>query len=306
MLERHGDIANAAQARLLDVRRLLLIGRLDAAEAALGQVDQAALRPAARTVHALAAAGIALRRLEVDAARTALARAADAAAEARIPALAAEVEQAAAVLALPAARTIGPQGERVLRLDAVAALLASDALVIDACRYAVRAGGHHVGLAGRPVLFALARALGEAWPGDVTREALIARGFGGREADEPHRMRLRVEIARLRAVLKPMAAIVATPRGFVLNPRGRAATVLAPPVDEPHGAVLALLADGESWSSSALALALALALGTSQRSVQRALDALAGRVAAVGQGRARRWMIPVPPVFATSLLLPGA
>ncbi|AHE57466.1 hypothetical protein NX02_29515 [Sphingomonas sanxanigenens DSM 19645 = NX02] len=303
LLDRHGDAANAAQARLIDARRLLLIGRLDAAEQALGAIDAAALRPAARTVHALAAAGIALRRLQINAARAALAAAAAAAVEARIPPLAAEVEQAAAALALPAARIVGPGGARVLRLDDVAALLASDALVIDACRYAIRAGGHHVALAGRPVLFALARALGEAWPGEVSRELLIQRGFGGREADESHRMRLRVEIARLRAVLKPVAGIVATRAGFVLKPRAGGATVLAPPVDEPHGAVLALLADGESWTSSGLALAL----GTSQRSVQRALDALAapGRVEPVGRGRARRWLIPVPPAFATSLLLPG-
>ncbi|MGF7150839.1 hypothetical protein FHS96_004500 [Sphingomonas zeicaulis] len=304
LLDRQGDTANAAQARLIEVRRLLLIGRLDAAAHALDGIDGAALRPAARAVHALAAAGIALSRLKVVAARAALTDATSAAAEAGIPALAVEVARAAAVLTLPAARTISPAGERVLRLEEVAALLSSDALVIDACRYAIRGADHHVALAGRPVLFALARALGEAWPGDVPRELLIARGFGGREADESHRMRLRVEIGRLRAALKPVAAIVATRAGFALKVHCGDMVVLAPPVDEPHGAVLALLADGESWSSSALALAL----GTSQRSVQRALDALArlGRVEPVGDGRARRWLIPVPPAFATSLLLPGS
>ena len=46
--------------------------------------------------------------------------------------------------------------------------------------------------------------------------------------------------------------------------------------------MLAFLADGESWSSSALALAL----GASQRTVQRALDSLAaaGKVQSFGHG----------------------
>jgi hypothetical protein len=79
--------------------------------------------------------------------------------------------------------------------------------------------------------------------------------------------------------------------------------VLAPPVEEQHARVLAFLADGESWSSSALALAL----GASSRTVQRALDALAiaGKVQSFGLGRARRWMTPPLPGFPTVLLLPG-
>ena len=55
-----------------------------------------------------------------------------------------------------------------------------------------------ISLATRPVLFALARALAEAWPGDVPRDALVARAFGAKLADESHRARLRVEIGRLR------------------------------------------------------------------------------------------------------------
>ena len=177
--------------------------------------------------------------------------------------------------------------------------------MVDACRHVVRDGRTVVSLAGRPVLFALARALAEAWPGDVPREALVARAFGARHADESHRARLRVEIGRLRAAMKTLADVSATGRGFVLAPHGgRDAVVLAWPVDEEHAAVLALLADGESWSSSALALAL----GTSQRTVQRALDALAaaGKVQPLGRGRARRWMTPPLPGFATTLLLPAA
>jgi len=144
------------------------------------------------------------------------------------------------------------------------------------------------------VLFALARVLGEAWPRDVPRDALVARAFGWKVADESYRARLRVEIGRLRRALRPQADIRATQRGFALAPRrARAVVVLAPPVEDEHAALLAFLVDGESWSSSALALAL----GTSQRTVQRALDALAaaGKVQSFGRGRARRWTIPSVP-----------
>jgi hypothetical protein len=214
------------------------------------------------------------------------------------------VASAAGVLESPAARQIAEGEERPLRLHEVEALLASPALVVDACRYAVGAGGRSVPLAGRPVLFALARALAEAWPRDVARGVLLARAFRARTADESHRARLRVEIGRLRRLLAGLAAIEATELGFVLRPLdGRRVAVLAHPLDEGHGAVLALLADGEAWSSSALALAL----GTSQRSVQRALESLAsrGKVQAVGRGRARRWMTPTLPGITTTLLLPA-
>jgi len=303
-LEEHGDRLNAAQARWLEVRRLLLIGRLDDAERALAQVDPAPFPPASRAAHELAVAGIALRRLQTRAARAALGRAELAARQAGIPALAAEVASAFLVLNNPAARLHAGGQERLLRLEEVEALLASKALVVDACRYLVRARGQLVSLARRPVLFALARALGEAWPGDVARDALIARAFGSKRADDSHRARLRVEMGRLRAVLRPLAQVSATPRGFALAPRrARQVVVLARPVDEPHASVLALLADGESWSSSALALAL----GSSQRTVQRGLDALAaaGKVQSFGHGRARRWVTPPLPGFTTTLLLPA-
>jgi hypothetical protein len=304
VLDAHGDRVNAAHARYLDVKRRLLVGHLDEAERALGQLDPAPLPPALRAAHELVVAGIALRRLRTQAARAALARALDAARHAGIVALLAEVDNAARLLDAPAARRIAREGGQLLRADEVEALLASDALVIDACRYAVAEAGRMVRLAGRPVLFALARALGEGWPGDVPRDELIERAFRTRYADETHRARLRVEIGRLRRLLQPLAGVDATRRGFALVPRraGEVA-VLAWPVEESHAAVLALLADGESWSSSALALAL----DASQRSVQRALDALAaaGKVQPVGRGRARRWMAPTPGI-TTTLLLPAA
>src|SRR5438309_1330323 len=305
-LEEHGDRVNAAHARYLEVRRLRLIGRIDEAERTLAELDPALFPPASRTAHELVVAGIAMRRLRTKAARAALARAERAARHARIPALTAEVESAFLVLNTPAALLIASGEERPLLLEGVEALLASKALVVDACRYAVRDASKAVSLARRPVLFALARALGEAWPGDVPRDTLLARAFGAKRADESHRARLRVEIARLRAVLRTLADVSATKRGFRLAPRrAREVVVLARPaeVDEEYAAVLAFLADGESWSSSALALAL----GTSQRTVQRALDSLAaaGKVQSLGRARARRWMTPPVPGFTTTLLLPA-
>jgi hypothetical protein len=306
-LEEHGDRVNAAHARYLEVRRLLLIGRVDEAERTLAELDPAPFPPASRTVHELVAAGIAMRRLRTKAARAALARAERAARHAGIPALTAEVESACLVLNTPAARLIASGEERLLLLEEVEALLASKAFVVDACRLVVRAEGNVVSLAKRPVLFAVARALGEAWPGDVARDALIARAFRSKLADESHRARLRVEVARLRTVLRTLAGVSATKRGFALAPRrAREVVVLAQPLgdeDEEHAAVLAFLADGELWSSSALALAL----GTSQRTVQRALDSLAaaGKVQSFGRGRARRWTTPPVPGFTTTLLLPA-
>jgi hypothetical protein len=302
-LEAHADRVNAAHARYLEVRRLLLIGRIDQAERRLTGLDPAPLPPASRTAHELVVAGIAIRRLRTKAARAALARATGAAHLAGIPALTAEVESAYRVLSTPAARLVANGEERVLLLEEVEALLASRALVVDACRHVVRRAGTVVSLTSRPVLFALARALSEAWPGDVPRDALVARAFGAPVADESHRARLRVEVGRLRTVLRTLADVRATKRGFALAPRrARGVIVLAPPVEDEHAWVLAFLADGESWSSSALALAL----GTSQRTVQRALDSLesAGKVQSFGRGRARRWMTPPVPGFTTTLLLP--
>jgi len=302
-LEAHGDRLNAAHARYLGVRHLLLIGRLKEAEHTLAELDCANLPPVLKAVHELAAAGIALRRLNTKVARNALARARLAANEAGIPALASEVESACLVLETPAARLIANGAERTLLLEDVEALQASNMLVVDACRYLVRAAHQAVSLASRPVLFELARALGEAWPGDVSRDVLLARAFGAKLADESHRARLRVEIGRLRRMLRTLATVSATKSGFQLAPcHAREVVVLARPEDE-HAAVLAFLADGESWSSSALALAL----GTSQRTVQRALDSLAaaGKVQAFGRARARRWMTPPVPGFTTTLLLPA-
>ncbi|CAG4894646.1 hypothetical protein R69919_03145 [Paraburkholderia gardini] len=302
-LEAHGDRVNAAHARYLEVRRLLLMGRLDDAERRLAALDPELFPPASRAAHELVVAGIAMRRLHTKPARAALTRAGRAARHAGIPALMAEVESASRVLDAPTARLIAHGEARLLVLAEVEALLQSRALVVDACRYVVCDTDTKVSLATRPVLFTLARVLAEAWPEDVPRDTLVARAFRAKTADESHRARLRVEVGRLRTALRDVADVSATKRGFALTPRrAPEVVVLARPVEEAHATVLAFLADGESWSSSALALVL----GTSQRTVQRALDSLsaAGKVQSSGRGRARRWMTPPVPGFTTTLLLP--
>ena len=302
-LETKGDRANAAHARCLEIRRLVLIGHLDEAELRLAALDATTLPPALRATLELIVAGIALRRLRTKPARDALLRASHAARDSGIPALAAEVDHVGRILDTPAARRIAHGEERPVLLEEVEALLASKAFVVDACRRVVSVARTSVSLATRPVLFVLARTLAEAWPADVARDALVTRAFRAKRADESYRARLRVEIGRLRKALRGLAEVNATAQGFAFAPCDTGeVVVLAPPVEDVHGAVIAFLADGESWSSSALALAL----GASQRSVQRALDTLAasGKVQALGRARARRWMAAPLPGITTTLLLP--
>lgn len=329
-LASRGDRANALQARLIAARQWLLMGRLGEAGTLLATIDlqEPGMPPALAAVAGLTLAELALRSLRVAAARDALAQAREAAARARVPALLAEVEEALAAMQRPAARRLLPGNgdgggvarEQLLRLDDVAALLASDVLVVDACRH--RLGSGSVGaqegsgaaptwlsLARRPILFALAYDLAQAWPGDAERDALIASAFRTRHPDETHRARLRVELGRLRALVKPWARIASTARGFALRPLdgrdgGRAVVVLAPPIAGEQASLLALLADGAAWSTSALALAL----GNSQRTVQRALAELQeqSRVRSIGQARAQRWLAPPLAGFTPILLLPAA
>jgi DNA-binding transcriptional ArsR family regulator len=306
-LDTLGDRANALYARLVGARRQLLVGELAAAEQTLAAVDvaTAGAPPPLAARAELTRAELALRRVRVADAAAALGRAHAAALAAGIPALVAEIGRARRALSAPSGRLIRGGEVRPVRLDEVEALFASGDLVVDACRRAVRGPARSVPLAGRPVLFALVGALAEAWPADVPRDRLIERVFEARAANESHRARLRVELGRLRAALRPLARIEATRRGFALVPvGGRAVVVLAPPIDGPAGAIVALLEGGESWSTSALAYAL----GSSQRTVQRALRQLeeAAAVRTVGRGRSRRWLAPALGGFATTLLLPGA
>ncbi|HEY4882537.1 MAG TPA: helix-turn-helix domain-containing protein [Myxococcales bacterium] len=299
----HGDQENAAHARLLQIRRLLLLGRVDEADGACATLELGAGSARLAAVAALVTFEIALRRGRAEQAREALAGAREAAARSGIGALCAEVEQAGRTLVLPAARLVAAGEARSLTLAEVEAVLASPDLVVDGCRRAARRGERVVRLSRRPVLFALLCGLAEAWPSDAAREDLIERAFGARRTNPSHRAALRVGMGRLRHELRPLAEIRATAGGFSLVPRG-AGTVrlLAPPIESPDAAVLALVADGEAWSTSALALSL----GSSQRTVQRALVALeeAGQVRALGRGRSQRWLSAPVAGFATTLLLP--
>jgi hypothetical protein len=304
VLDAHGDRLNAAHARHLEIRRLLLIGRLDEAERLLAQLDPAPFPPASRAAYELVLAEIAMRRIRALAARGALARAGEAAQQSGNPALIAEVDIAVRTFNSPAARLMMGGEERLLGIDEVEDILRSEVLVVDACRRCVRGAERVVSLARRPVLFALVRALGEAWPGDLSRDELVRRVFRARHADESHRARLRVEVGRLRTELRSFTAVNATAEGFRLSPHHAAGiAVLAPPVEGENAALIALLADGQAWSSSALALAL----GASTRTVQRRLEPLAaaGQVRSYGRGPVQRWMAASLPGFTTALLLPG-
>jgi len=304
--EAHGDRENQLHARLLQIRRLLLLGRLREAEGAcatLGLFDAPARLAA---IAGLVTFEIAVRRGRAAPAQAALARAREAAAAAKIAALSAEVEQAGRALVLPAARLVVGRDAQPLTLAEVEAVMASADLIVDGCRRMARRGKRRVRLARRPVLFELLRGLAEAWPGEAARDDLIARAFGARGANPSHRARLRVEIGRLRRELRVLAEIRATPAGFTLVPGGARrpqVRLLLPPIESPDAGVLALLADGEGWSTSALALVL----GQSQRTVQRALRALeeAGQVRALGRGRSRRWLSAPMTGFAPTLLLPA-
>jgi hypothetical protein len=304
VLEAEGDEDNALYARCLEVRRLLLLGRLGEAAQALDLLSSRALPARVRVVAELARAELELRGLDTKLGEQALNRAAAAARRAKVPALVAEVERARSSLEAPAARCIEAGVERRAGLREVERVYASGALVVDALHHRVRELRRVTDLARRPVLFTLARGLAEVWPEDAARDALIARAFETSKPNASHRARLRVEMARLRRALSSFAEIRATDRGFLLLPkRARAVVVLAPPGEGEHTRLLALLSDGEAWSSSTLALAAS----ASQRSVQRALHELEaeGRVHAVGLGRSRRWLASPVDGFAPLLLLPG-
>jgi tetratricopeptide (TPR) repeat protein len=306
-LAAQGNHANALHARLISARRFILTGDIAAAEETLSAIDRIALPlpPALAARAELTRAELKMRQIHVADAAAAFERARQAARAAGIPALVAEVDRARRLLSAPAARLSRGEVGRLLRLDEVETVLGSGDLIIDGCRRVVRSGRWSTSLAGRPVLFELARALAEGWLADVPRDRLIARAFGARAGNESHRARLRVQIGRLRGVLRAVARIESTPRGFALAPRQAVGVVvLMPPADGPASAILALLDDGESWSTSALARAL----GSSQRSVQRTLRQLeeTAAVRSVGHGRSQRWLAPVLGGFATTLLLPGS
>jgi hypothetical protein len=302
LLARAGDLVNARYGQLLRARHALARGELETASVQLSSADTAADSPVLAALLALSRAELAVRLLRPAAAVAALALAAAAARTAGVPALAAEVSAARQALRRPAARLVSESASRLLSLDQVAQLNASDRFVVDGCRRVVRAGARVVDFASRPVLFNLLRQLAQVAPQELDRALLIRAGFGIQRANESLRVRLRMSMARLRKLLRGLAEVQATPRGFALAPRKPPVYLLLPPGEDEASSLLALLSDGEAWSTSALALAL----GASQRSVQRALSALAqsGKVSTFGRGKSRRWLAAPLTRFATPLLLP--
>ncbi len=298
-LEAAHDSANALQAWLIVARRALLLGRGADAAAALDHVQGQPLPPALAAMAALTRATLAARTLQIPLAQQGVREATLAAQQSGIAALQKEVAQAGAELRKPAARCTG----EVLDLPQVRALLDGPHCVVDGCRRGVWNAGRWQPLARRPLLFTLLRAVGTAWPEAASRDALIASVFRTRHGDDTHRVRLRVEIGRLRKLLPEGVTVTSTSDGYRLEvAEGRRVAVLDPPFDDASAAVAALLADGAAWSSSALALAL----GISQRGAQRALADLQaqGRVRATGQGRTQRWRAMPLTGFTTILLLP--
>jgi tetratricopeptide (TPR) repeat protein len=231
-----GDHDNALHAALLQIRGLLLLGRVTEARDALDKLDLR-VAPDMLTARAkLVAFEIALRRGRTALARAALDCARAAAERSGIDALCAEVERGECTLALPVARLIAGGKERPLVLGEVETVLASRHLIVDACRRVARSGRREVHLARRPILFALLRSLAEAWPGEATREMLCERAFRARRINESHRARLRVELGRLRRELRLLAEVRATPGGFALLPRSGEVVVLAPPIESADAA----------------------------------------------------------------------
>ncbi|HEY6081579.1 MAG TPA: helix-turn-helix domain-containing protein, partial [Polyangiaceae bacterium] len=307
LLAKRGDAANAAFARLVQVRRLTLLGEVERAERVLGKLALAAAPPRLAALLSLAGADLAMKRVDSVRAEQLLVTAREAATRAGIAPLLSEVEKAENQLRAPVARLREGSEERLLVLRDLPAVWASSKLVIDACRREVRLGKQVVSLVTRPILVELLSALGAAVPGDVARDTLIARVFGAKRSNDSHRVRLRVEVGRLRKLLGGLADVRATAAGFELAARGAGGCcVLLPPAEGEASALLALLRGGEAWATSALAAAV----GKSQRAVQRALLLLErdGKVRAVGAGRARRWVGAPTSGFATTLLLvaPGS
>jgi tetratricopeptide (TPR) repeat protein len=301
VLREQRDLANARYGQMLRARHALALGQVELARERLSAIDVRDAAQALLASIALLSAEAALRRIEPSQARKFLARAAEAARRARIPALAAEVAKAHESLSRPVARLVIRESSRLLTIEDVSALLQGRGLIVDACHRLVRKEAWSVGFEARPVLFSLLRTLAERAPDGVSREELVRASFGMRRLNDSLRARLRVAVGRLRTLLAPVAELIATPDGFALRPRGQSLHVIAPPLDDQVSSLLALISDGAAWSSSALALAL----GASQRSVQRALGGLeeAGKVESRGSGRSLRWLAPPLARFAPHLLL---
>jgi tetratricopeptide (TPR) repeat protein len=294
-----GDARNAAYLQLVAARAALRLGRPAEAERLVRHARFSPAAPLERTFAELVRVELAAKRGDPGLLMSALANAVAAAERAAIPALVSEVARIRDHYEGPTAVITSRGQARIASFCEVCALGRSAEVVIDGGGRELRSSGEQVTFARRPVLFELLRVLADAWPGAVSRDALIARVFGARRPNESHRIRLRVEVGRLRKVVRPRLGVVAKGPGYALS--ATAAVVLVMPLEEsPASRLLSLMHGGEAWSASSLALAL----DVSERTVQRSLRDLhsAGKVGPTGNGRGRRWvrLFEIP----TDLLLP--
>ncbi len=302
LLTECGDWENALFARLLTVRRLTLLGNVVTAQHALAVLSLDAAPARLLAFASLAEADLAMKRMDATTAASALAKGRLAALQSRIPQLLVEVELLQRRLDAPIARLIREGRESTLYLREFKTFAGPKELVVDGCTREIRLGEAVVSLVRRPVLLELAVVLAEHSPHHVPRDTLVTRVFGARRVNDSHRVRLRVELGRLRKLIREVANIQATGSGFSLTaPKARGIALLLPPGEDATSALLSLLRDGNSWATSALAEAL----GKSQRAVQRALSELAkdGKVQATGKGRALRWVAGIATDATTTLLL---
>lgn len=299
-----GDTWNATYLKLVEARRAIMLGRLDEAETILA-VHGHGGHPVLRAIANLLGAHLFFRQLRIGEARTALARASGDLEAGGPEALRMEVLRMHATLRTPFAGRRSGKDLLPLLPDALCALNQSVNLIVDATRFEVRHRESAISLVTRPVLFSLLSCLATAWPGECRREDLIGAVFRGRQVDESYRARLRVEMLRLRRLLGAVGSVVATAGGYRLVPDNATAVVMIEPLaGTRHAQLLALLGDGEAWTS----LAVAEALGASRRTAQRSLEALSreGLVRKQGAGSAQRWRAPGVDPIALAMLLPAA
>lgn len=302
VLQAAGDVHNASLATLVLARRALLLGRVTDAAKSRNALDLRGLPPRLQVIAELVSVEIGMRCGSASSARAALLRASEALVEAPVPGLRAEIDDAHRRLEQPAASILRDQVESKADLAAVEALATEDILVVDACRRELRTRTAAVSLSTRLVPFDLARELAATWPEPADRDALIRTVFGARRIRDSDRVKLRVEVGRLRPLIAAVAAVEPVGPGYVLRPLAADVAVLSPPFEGEGAMIRALLADGAAWSAAAVAAALGVSVRTAQRLLKQAAEA--GDVVLSGSGRTTRWVLMQSHALRTPLLLP--
>lgn len=299
ILERLGDGRNAAMQRLVVARAEVLLGRPGAADMTVASVLDVDVAVDVRAVAYLTRAEIATRRLEADKAKRAIAAARDVLAGGPNALLDRALAALERDLAAPVARLVAEGVERRIDLATIERLPESS-IVIDACRRQVVAGRASIPFAKKPVLFALVVGLARAWPRDVARDALAREAFGVQRVNASHRARLRVEVGRVRKLLAPILAPVATADGYALS-SSLPVVIVLPMADDDDAKVAVLLGDGATWTARSVADHAGISLRTAQRALGRLVDA--GRVRRSGTASKAVYASASPAVASRLLLL---